>query len=116
MDWEFTIRWNFGSGMPFTQTAGVYQRVDFSGGVTTDQLQTIQNTLNSFMEKLILEDYLIITEWISQQRFSDLYKNDLQLDLQVSVTIVLQQKKHLLHQPINWRSRLSVTYSSKFGD
>lgn len=35
-NWEFSGRWNFGSGFPFTQTAGFYPKLDFSDGVNTD--------------------------------------------------------------------------------
>lgn len=33
--WELNGRWNFGSGLPFTQTQGYYQKIDFSGGTGT---------------------------------------------------------------------------------
>ena len=33
---ELSIRWNLGSGLPFTPTAGFYQNDNFSSGVTTD--------------------------------------------------------------------------------
>jgi hypothetical protein len=33
---EVSLRWNFGSGLPFTPTSGYYQGEDFSDGVTTD--------------------------------------------------------------------------------
>ncbi|MBI3143167.1 MAG: TonB-dependent receptor [Bacteroidetes bacterium] len=36
---EFSVRWNFGSGFPFTQTQGFYEFLDFGGGVGTDYLQ-----------------------------------------------------------------------------
>lgn len=35
-DWEFSARWNFGTGLPFTQTAGFYQAPQFGDGVNTD--------------------------------------------------------------------------------
>lgn len=34
--WEFDLRWNYGSGFPFTPTAGFYENVTFSGGINTD--------------------------------------------------------------------------------
>ena len=34
--WEADARWNFGSGFPFTPTAGFYEKLDFSGGVNTN--------------------------------------------------------------------------------
>ena len=36
--WEFSIRWNFGSGFPFTQTQGFYGQQDFVQGPDTDIL------------------------------------------------------------------------------
>jgi len=35
-DWEASIRWNLGSGFPFTQTQGFYEFLDFQGGINTD--------------------------------------------------------------------------------
>jgi hypothetical protein len=43
-DLELNVRWNFGSGLPFTPTAGFYQNENFSGGLTTDYTST--NTQN----------------------------------------------------------------------
>jgi hypothetical protein len=34
--WEISARWNFGSGFPFTQTQGDYEKLDFSGGIYSD--------------------------------------------------------------------------------
>lgn len=36
--WSSSIRWNFGSGFPFTLTQGFYEQLDFSGGASTDFL------------------------------------------------------------------------------
>lgn len=38
--WEFSARWNLGSGFPFTQTAGFYESVDFLDGISTDYTTT----------------------------------------------------------------------------
>tara|TARA_R110002072_G_scaffold238038_2_gene395423 strand:+ start:5820 stop:8171 length:2352 start_codon:yes stop_codon:yes gene_type:complete len=53
-DLEVSIRWNFGSGLPFTPTAGFYENQPFTGGVTTDyttsnanEVSTILGTFNS---------------------------------------------------------------------
>ncbi len=35
-DWEVSVRWNLGSGFPFTQTQGFYEFLDFSDGINTD--------------------------------------------------------------------------------
>ena len=36
--WSFNARWNFGSGFPFTQTQGNFEKLDFSKGVSTNTL------------------------------------------------------------------------------
>lgn len=33
---EFSVRWTVGSGFPFTQTQGYYQKYDFSNGISTN--------------------------------------------------------------------------------
>ena len=35
-EWELSGRWSFGSGFPFTMTAGVYEALPFYDGITTD--------------------------------------------------------------------------------
>jgi hypothetical protein len=35
-NWEFSARWNLGSGFPFTPTQGFYQKFDFQDGIYTD--------------------------------------------------------------------------------
>ena len=39
-DLELSVRWNLGSGLPFTPTSGYYQGEQFTGGVTTDYTTT----------------------------------------------------------------------------
>lgn len=34
--WEANLRWNYGSGFPFTPTAGNYELLNFSGGLSSD--------------------------------------------------------------------------------
>lgn len=34
--WKVNVRWNFGSGFPFTQTQGFYGEIPFSGDINTD--------------------------------------------------------------------------------
>ena len=36
LDWEFSLRWNYGSGFPYTQTLGLYENLTFGGGLNTD--------------------------------------------------------------------------------
>jgi hypothetical protein len=50
--WEFSGRWNFGSGFPFTQVQGFYEYQPFDAGINTDyttangQMGTIYGDLN----------------------------------------------------------------------
>ncbi len=37
-EWEFGVRWNLGSGFPFTLTQGFFNQIDFSNGIQTDVL------------------------------------------------------------------------------
>lgn len=36
LNWEVSARWNFGSGFPFTQTEGFYEKLNFSDGSNAD--------------------------------------------------------------------------------
>ncbi|MFT5777970.1 MAG: opacity protein-like surface antigen [Crocinitomicaceae bacterium] len=48
-DFEVSIRWNLGSGLPFTPTAGFYQEENFGGGVTTDITTTNPDQVSTFL-------------------------------------------------------------------
>lgn len=37
-EWEIGVRWNLGSGFPFTLTQGFYNQTDFANGIQTDVL------------------------------------------------------------------------------
>ncbi|MFT4545274.1 MAG: hypothetical protein ACI9EQ_001745 [Bacteroidia bacterium] len=41
LNWETSVRWNMGSGFPFTQTAGFYENLVLDDGINTDY--TTQN-------------------------------------------------------------------------
>ncbi len=36
LNWELSVRWNYGSGLPFTQTQGFYEQFTFSDGINTN--------------------------------------------------------------------------------
>ena len=48
-DLDFNVRWNLGSGLPFTPTAGFYQSENFSGGVTFDPITNNSNTVSTLL-------------------------------------------------------------------
>ncbi|HPI86428.1 MAG TPA: TonB-dependent receptor [Bacteroidales bacterium] len=36
--WEFSARWNYGSGFPFTQTQGYFEKIKFEDGIYSDYI------------------------------------------------------------------------------
>lgn len=48
-DLELSVRWNLGSGLPFTPTAANYQSEQFQNGVTTDYLASNPKTVTSLL-------------------------------------------------------------------
>jgi hypothetical protein len=38
LNWEFNARWNYGSGFPFTKTAGFYEYLNFENGLYTNPI------------------------------------------------------------------------------
>lgn len=48
-DIEINVRWNLGSGLPFTPTAGFYQAENFNGGVTTDYVTNNPSTITTLL-------------------------------------------------------------------
>jgi hypothetical protein len=48
-DLELSLRWNLGSGLPFTPTAGFYQGETFQGGVTTDYTTSNPSTVSTLL-------------------------------------------------------------------
>ena len=48
-DSEVNVRWNLGSGLPFTPTAGFFQEETFGNGVTTNPNQTNPSTVATIL-------------------------------------------------------------------
>ena len=42
--WEFSLRWNYGSGFPFTKTQAYYEEINFNNGANTD-IQNLNGNL-----------------------------------------------------------------------
>lgn len=49
---EVSARWNYGSGLPFTPTAGFYQSENFSNGVSTDFISSNPNYIETILGPL----------------------------------------------------------------
>ncbi|MBA4323001.1 MAG: TonB-dependent receptor, partial [Odoribacter sp.] len=40
LNWEFDVRWNLGSGFPYTPSQGYYEQITFADGINTDYTTT----------------------------------------------------------------------------
>lgn len=83
--WQASARWNYGSGFPFTQNQGFYERLPFSDGIGTDingangDLAVIYGPLNGGR----LTDYHRLDLGITKRWKLDEHQ-EVQLDLSVS--------------------------------
>ncbi len=62
--WEASIRWNLGSGFPFTLTQGFYQQFDFQDGIRSDYLTEMAIWVSFMMKIEMLDVCHIITVWM----------------------------------------------------
>ena len=91
-DFEVSVRWNFGSGLPFTPTAGFYEGQNFTGGVTTDYTTSNSNSVSTLLgtfnsERLPTYHRLDLT---IKKKF--IFKNKDVLELVGSVTNLYNRK------------------------
>jgi hypothetical protein len=91
-DIELSLRWNLGSGLPFTPTAGFYQSESFSQGVTTNyttnNASNVTSKLGDFnTQRLPYYHRLDITV---KKQFN--FKNKTVLEIIASVTNVYDRK------------------------
>ena len=91
-DLELNMRWNLGSGLPFTPTSGFYQAETFSQGVTTDYVNnnpsTVSNQLGPYnSQRLPYYHRLDIT---IKKQFH--FKNKTSLEVIASVTNAYNRK------------------------
>ncbi len=52
LSWETSVRWNFGTGFPFTRTQGFYPYNNFSNGINTDYTTSNSNLGILYEEQL----------------------------------------------------------------
>ena len=43
LNWEFSTRWNFGTGFPYTPTSGYYEQINMIDGILSDYISTNGN-------------------------------------------------------------------------
>jgi len=87
-DYEVNVRWNLGSGLPFTPNAGFYQGETFQGGVITDYVtnnpSSTTTLLGSFNSQRLPAYHRLDITFKKQIKF----KNKTSMELIASVTNV----------------------------
>ncbi len=89
---EIDVRWNFGSGLPFTPTAGFYQPENFGDGISTDYTTTNSSNIGILLgdfNSARLPSYHRLDLTV-KHRF--LFKNAMELELIASVTNLYNRK------------------------
>lgn len=86
--YEISLRWNLGSGLPFTPTSGYYQLENFQGGVTTDYVNEnpdeVATLLGDFNSKRL--PYYHRLDVTGKKRIK--FKNKTEMEIVLSVTNV----------------------------
>jgi hypothetical protein len=85
-DFEISLRWNLGSGLPFTPTAANYQNETFKGGVSTNYLTSnptnVTTVLGDFNSERL--PYYHRMDFTAKKRFE--FKNKTELETIFSLT------------------------------
>ncbi len=114
-DVELNVRWNLGSGLPFTPSAGYYQGQNFQNGVTTDlitanpsNVSMIMGTFNS--QRLPYYHRLDIT---LKKQFS--FKNKTVLEVIASVTNAYDRRNIFYVNRITFKQIFQFPILPSFG-
>jgi hypothetical protein len=88
-DFQVSIRWNLGTGFPFTQTKGFYTNINFLEGVTTDYLTSNPDNIGIIFSETRnggrLPAYHRLDLSVNKKFY---FSNDLGMEANVSVTNV----------------------------
>ncbi|MFM7016776.1 MAG: TonB-dependent receptor [Bacteroidota bacterium] len=95
LNWEVNVRWNYGSGFPFTKTAGFYEYLNFANGLYTDP-----TTANGYLGVSYGD--------LNQGRLPDYHR----MDISVKKTLLLSEHKEMeiLASLINVYNRENIFY------
>ncbi|MHC1708391.1 MAG: carboxypeptidase-like regulatory domain-containing protein [Bacteroidales bacterium] len=98
--WGIDLRWNFGSGFPFTKTGGYYGMITFGDGIMTDYT-TVNEDLGLIYGKL--NDGRLPTYHRMDVNFKRIWKfsEDSKLEVDLSVTNVYDRKNIFYYNRIN---------------
>lgn len=85
-DLEVNLRWNLGSGLPYTPTSAYYQGVNFQQGVTTDYVNHNPNAISVQLDELNSArlPYYHRFDLTIKKRFE--FKKDRQLEIIANIT------------------------------
>lgn len=95
LNWEVNVRWNYGSGFPFTKTAGFYEYLNFANGLYTDP-----STANGYLGVSYGD--------LNQGRLPDYHR----MDISLKKTLLLSEHKEMeiLASLINVYNRENIFY------
>lgn len=91
-DLELNVRWNLGSGLPFTPTAGYYQLENFSGGVTTDYVTNNPSVISTLLGQFNSQRLPAYHRLDITIKKSFIFKNETELEITGNVTNVYNRK------------------------
>lgn len=100
--WETNLRYNFGTGFPFTRTQGFYEELNFEDGIGTDYT-TANGTLGIQYESDLNAGRLPTYHRLDlsiKKGFE--FKKDLKLDITASVTNVYNRKNIFYFDRVNY--------------
>ncbi len=97
--WEISARWNYGSGFPFTATAGFGEILSFSGGVSSDYTSRAGNltTMYGDLNAKRLPSYHRLD--ISAKKRFNLFRHSI-LEVEASVTNVYNRNNMFYYDRI----------------
>lgn len=91
-NWEASLRWNLGSGLPFTPTAANYQGETFSGGVTTDYVNNNPNNVSTILGEFNSERLPYYHRLDLTVKKNTVFKNKTEMEIIGSVTNVYNRQ------------------------
>lgn len=89
---EIDLRWNYGSGLPFTPTSGYYQPENFSGGISTDYTSTNSSNVGVLLGKFNSSRLPAYHRLDLTIKHKFIFKNKMELELIASVVNLYNQK------------------------
>lgn len=100
--WEANLRYNFGTGFPFTRTQGFYEELNFEDGIGTDYT-TANGTLGIQYEQDLNAGRLPTYHRLDMSIKKGFeFKKDLKLDVTASVTNVYNRKNIFYFDRVNY--------------